>query len=172
MVGLLIPPSCSQVGRRTCLSLPSGLREPQAKQLHWAQGQEQRTGCLQGTRGPRKVLPSSGARGPRQRRPVGPAHVEGTAYHAVHSTAQEGHTGPAEEGPWDLLWRGPHVTQRTAQLEAAGPGSQEDARRCGDLRAHAPGSFKYQPGEGPAYVLLLCVASSLLGAPAGKSWAQ
>ena len=66
--------------------------------------------------------------------------VAGTTCHAAHSTARE----------------------------AAGTGSREDARRCGDLQGtHTPGSFKYQPEEVPAYVLVLCVASS---SASGTGW--
>ena len=137
-----------------------GLREPRAEQLHWAQGQEQRAGCLQGTEAPGRCCPAQEAAGPggglwdllhggdrvprgTQHSPEGPqalvekargiCSVAGTTCHAAHSTARE----------------------------AAGTGSREDARRCGDLQGtHTPGSFKYQPEEVPACVLVLCVASS------------
>ena len=173
-----------------------GLREPRAEQLHWAQGQEQRAGCLQGTEAPRRCCPAREAAGPgrglwdllcggdrvprgTQHSPEGPrapaekvcrtCSMEGTAYYTVHSTAQEGH------GPW---WRRAHGIHSVAGTtchaahstarEAAGTGSQEDAHHCGDLQGtHTPGSFKYQPEEVPACVLVLCVAIS---SASGTGW--
>lgn len=131
-------------GFSSCLPAPSLEGEPgtegapsQAPSLGAGPGAEGRLPA--GHRGPRKVPPSSEGHGPWQRRPAGP-----------------------------VLWRGPYVTWLTEQPgKKQGPGARRFSSPWGPPRhTHSPGSFKYQPEEVPAYLLVLCVASSLL---AGKS---
>ena len=103
MVGLLILPSCSQVGRRTASPCPGTEGAPsQAASLGAGPGAEGRLPA--GHRGPRKVLPSSGDRGPWQRRPAGPAPWRGLR--TTRCTAQPRRApGPAYQAQLlGLLW--------------------------------------------------------------------
>lgn len=106
-----------------------GLREPRAEQLHWAQGQEQRAGCLQGTEAPRRCCPAREAAGPGR----GLWDLLRGGDRVLHG-AQYSPGGPralVEKGPWNPLCGGDHMSH-SAQHSSGGCRDQEP-RRCSSL---------------------------------------